>query len=423
MPIVALSVTYVHAFHAEETAVNYPVMFGVALVRLAAPQILKCAWEEVVVFPKLESALNPSFEGIRLMDVLDMLSTDHIVTNLLASGFVLGDDNRVVHMWAQKSSISFHTPQTLLTPIPGKPTSPSPTPSGSENNYPDSSKKLLREHISKDMKRSIKSLVIDLFPRDTDGVILSDTLDSQTTRRPAWVMDELYRSLKLNYDKEEASKGLDFAKKYVKRERARQVRVVSIDSEETKGEREDLKSEAIVWREGPYGRLWAANLTDRPRPQQLLSVVAGKEVDTRCAMLLYITRFCNVHSTIKALYNTEYLLLFVLCRTTTKRITHSSLIKPLCKENICHEEDDEDDEASDLPLNLQDAALAPTGVSEFERGWAVNEMTKTADAKRKKEIAARKAATTSSIERPKSSPEVNASVAKSTKPTKRGRNH
>ena len=57
------------------------------------------------------------------------------------------------------------------------------------------------------------------------------------------------------------------------------------------------------------------------------------------------------------------------------------------------QEDEAHDEAIELPLSLQDTAIPATGVSEFERGWAVNEHTKKADEKRKKEIAAKKAAT------------------------------
>ncbi len=41
---------------------------------------------------------------------------------------------------------------------------------------------------------------------------------------------------------------------------------------------------------------------------------------------------------------------------------------------------------------MQDTVILATGVSKFERGWDVNEHTKKADEKRKKEIATRKAA-------------------------------
>jgi hypothetical protein len=41
---------------------------------------------------------------------------------------------------------------------------------------------------------------------------------------------------------------------------------------------------------------------------------------------------------------------------------------------------------------LQDASIPVKGVSEFERGWAVKDMTKKANENRKKDIASRKAA-------------------------------
>ena len=42
---------------------------------------------------------------------------------------------------------------------------------------------------------------------------------------------------------------------------------------------------------------------------------------------------------------------------------------------------------------MQESSIPATGVSEYERAWVVNNMTKKADEKRKSEIAERKAAT------------------------------
>ena len=106
-------------------------------------------------------------------------------------------------------------------------------------------------------------------------------------KRPPWVMDELYRSLSSNWDREAASKGLQFAIRYVRRERARQVRILTSDNDETSEERQDLSFQALAWREGPYGKLWAANMRDRPRPNQLLSANAvthdNDQVFNRCS--------------------------------------------------------------------------------------------------------------------------------------------
>ncbi len=96
MPVENLSITYVYDFHADDMPIKYNVMFGVALLRCAAPQKLECACEVIVVFPSLESAINPLFEGIRLMVVAERVASDALVHNLKASGFRVDDNNSVV---------------------------------------------------------------------------------------------------------------------------------------------------------------------------------------------------------------------------------------------------------------------------------------------------------------------------------------
>jgi hypothetical protein len=69
------------------------------------------------------------------------------------------------------------------------------TPSQIDTSDPSVAKKALREHVSNAMKRKIKKLVIGMFPRESERVILSEYADTPSMRRPLWVMDELYRSL------------------------------------------------------------------------------------------------------------------------------------------------------------------------------------------------------------------------------------
>ncbi len=102
MALVELSITYLHDFQVEPSPIICNVKFGVAVLRCGVPQILNCAWEEVVLFPSLESATIPLFEGIRLMDMTSLLAYEVNVNDLNASGFCLGDDNRVARLWAQK---------------------------------------------------------------------------------------------------------------------------------------------------------------------------------------------------------------------------------------------------------------------------------------------------------------------------------
>ncbi len=85
-------------------------------------------------------------------------------------------------------------------------------------------------------------------------------------------------------------------------------------------------------------------------------------------------------------------IIFSIRRTSVTRIPHSELTKPVSKRNRESDEIEEHEENSNLPLCLQDSSIPATGVSEYERGWAVNNMTKMADEKRKKEVAERKAA-------------------------------
>ena len=74
------------------------------------------------------------------------------------------------------------------------------------------------------------------------------------------------------------------------------------------------------------------------------------------------------------------------------RIPHSAIIIPAgSKRDQETKENDDHSEDGELPLFLQGIPTPATGVSEFERGLAVHDMTKKADDKRKAEIAARKA--------------------------------
>ena len=143
--------------------------------------------------------------------------------------------------------------------------------------HPDTAKRLMREHMPKSLKSEIQKLVVDIFPRDDHGVLLCDSVTDPTARRPMWVMDELYRNLLQNHCSEIACKGKQYAVRYVRREIARQ-RLLRCESDDTSVEASQLRSDAMIWQDGPYGKAWAANIRDRPRPQQLLScIMAGQQ--------------------------------------------------------------------------------------------------------------------------------------------------
>ena len=93
-------------------------------------------------------------------------------------------------------------------------------------------------------------------------------------------MEELHRSLAINMSRDDyAAKGLKFAIAYVKRERGRQKLVMSIDTDENVSDKKELMSDMLDWKEGLYGKAWAANVRERPRPQQLLAVSAMLPLD------------------------------------------------------------------------------------------------------------------------------------------------
>jgi len=90
-------------------------------------------------------------------------------------------------------------------------------------------------------------------------------------------MDELYRNLLQNHGGEIACKGKQYSVRYVRREIARQ-RLQRCESDETSVEASQMRSDTMIWQDGPYGKAWAANIMDRPRPQQLLScIIAGQQ--------------------------------------------------------------------------------------------------------------------------------------------------
>jgi len=61
-----------------------------------------------------------------------------------------------------------------------------------------------------------------------------------------------------------------------RREVAKEQRA-RLNTDESSAEREKLESDVMTWQDGPYGKAWAANIRDRPRPQQLISCIAASD--------------------------------------------------------------------------------------------------------------------------------------------------
>jgi len=143
---------------------------------------------------------------------------------------------------------------------------------------------LLREHMPRSLKCEMQKLVVDMFPRGADGVLLCEGHEDPILRRPHWVMDELYRNLLQNHSSEDACKGRKYAVRYVRREVAKERRA-RLNTDEISAKSAKLESDAIIWQDGPYGKAWAANIRDRPCPQQLISCIVASDqenVYARC---------------------------------------------------------------------------------------------------------------------------------------------
>ena len=298
MRIVSVCIHYVHLFHTDENPKTYNVIFGAALLKQAAPQSLKCKWEEIVAFPTLQAAVNPADEGIRIMDIVDQIGSDELTMNLRACDFHI-DDKGLAYMWVQKTSIQpiiTHPLTQSATPVTIASTTDLTSTSVDNTMHPLDARRLLREHVSRSLKCEIQKMVVDMFPRDDDGVLLCESADDPILRRPRWVMDELYRNLLQNHNGEDACKGRKYALRYVRREVARQRRLL-LNIEESSAEKDQMKSEATIWQEGPYGKAWAANIRDRPRPQQLLSCIAGSQQENVYARCVFNNIFLYIFKT------------------------------------------------------------------------------------------------------------------------------
>ena len=85
------------------------------------------------------------------------------------------------------------------------------------------------------------------------------------------------------------------------------------------------------------------------------------------------------------------MLFYAHYRSPAKRTSYNEISNSVKKRTIVNSDAADAEEDAALPLCLQDTNLTASGVSEVERGWAVSNMTKKSDDKRKKELAAKKA--------------------------------
>jgi hypothetical protein len=156
MNLDSFPITYVHDFYTDENHKNYNIKIGVVLLKQVAPQCLKCKWGQVVAFPTLQAAVNLVDEGIRLMDIVDMIGSNHLDKNLRASYFRI-DDKGFAHRWVHKTRIG---PITTLveqstTPLTIVSTTDLISTSLDGSMHPIDARRLMREHMSKSLKSEI----------------------------------------------------------------------------------------------------------------------------------------------------------------------------------------------------------------------------------------------------------------------------
>ena len=191
---------------------KYPLAFGDGMIKHDLPPAMNCKWEEIAAFPSLESASSQSDQGSRLMDILAFLKSENIAEVLQSTGFTLHEAERSFDVWACAAR---QTNQAL--------TSKSTPPEENATNCSVASGALSRGHIDVALKAETKMLVNEIFPRDEFGCYLCKDADDIVMRRPAWVMDELFRKLCNNNNAREAKAATRFASRYLHRQRIKQV--------------------------------------------------------------------------------------------------------------------------------------------------------------------------------------------------------
>ena len=113
-----------------------------------------------------------------LMALLIISRNRNFVSGMITVWRVYGHKNK--HIFTNSTNSRYPTSR-----LPQKSTTHMETPPGNTCNInPREARKALREHISYAMKREIKKLVVDMFPRDSECVIRSESADTPSIRRP-----------------------------------------------------------------------------------------------------------------------------------------------------------------------------------------------------------------------------------------------
>ncbi len=259
------SILFAHVSGVIKSRVDFEKSFTVAIgdgsLKAAVPKLLNTPWEDLIVLPALEAAINGDAEGALLKDVVAQLATDNIGFILKSTGFVVDDEKRTVHFFvhgARRVATHQHVPidENTCCNASSRKSLPASTSS-------DVSRSLQRQGLPQNLKLLTKKLVCDICPRDSEGVFLSSEAKDPALRKPAWVMDELFKKLSSEISVKDADSCLKFAYAYLRRERQKQINVTA--NKATEMECNNFKSGVSNWLEGPYGKSWEFGVRERPR--------------------------------------------------------------------------------------------------------------------------------------------------------------
>jgi hypothetical protein len=154
---------------------------------------MDCPWEDLTAFLTLHVAQNSDEKGAFLSDVVAVLGTDNIGAILRATGFEVDEVNRTINLYVL--AVKNAAPITCLY-LAGNPSV------DATNHIPNLvttfsnvSRNVMRDTLLQDFKLLTKKLVCDIFPREDQGVFLCLKEKDPALRRPAWLMDDLFRKL------------------------------------------------------------------------------------------------------------------------------------------------------------------------------------------------------------------------------------
>ena len=230
---------------------------------LRVPGRLGCALDDVVCFKRKENALDPSNMGAPFSAMCEAFSNpDRVVSTvsaLIGAGYVCSSEGDL-HVWAR-----------IEGPVNAD-RGPRSGVTGSA--LRESSSTASRTHINPDVKNIMKQLCNKFCPRDDRGMMLSER-GKGGLKRPAWVIESVLSGLRDEYDSSMLESARSKALNYMSRNAHSYSRLMLLPDDFKKDMRnvlaiKEFEKEATLWRQGPYGVLWAEeHITRLPTSKEI----------------------------------------------------------------------------------------------------------------------------------------------------------